>query len=99
MKNIHQRILVNMAIQRKASRTAHQERASSAKEGLIAFKSMTGVDKKDAVSELLRNLMHLCEEDPALGTFTENLRKAAAQYNAEIESEITKIDSEEAQFA
>jgi hypothetical protein len=50
---------------------------------MSAFLKLGGIDKVDAVGDLLDNLMHLCDRDPELGKFDAALDNAYCHYARE----------------
>ena len=63
----------------------NDDRASWASTALIAFKSETGSDDEDAMSDLLCDMMHLADREGE--DFTTDLRRAAGHYVAETTSD------------
>lgn len=61
----------------------NDDRAARAQEAVDTFKRATGTDDEDAISDLLCNLMHLCDvRGDDFGTL---LNRGAGHYQAEIE--------------
>ena len=63
----------------------NRDRASWAANALDTFQSETGADAEDAVSDLLCDLMHLCDTNRTQETFTVALYRARGHYDAETE--------------
>ncbi len=57
-------------------------RAGRARAALHAFAAVCATDWEDALSDLLCDLMHLSDRDPAFD-FSESLARAEAHYEAE----------------
>lgn len=68
----------------------NRDRASWAQAAVTKFQQQTGADNCDAVSDLLANLMHLCDEKNVSGenaeTFAVALRRAKSHYKEETTS-------------
>jgi hypothetical protein len=63
----------------------NNERAKWARKALGNFSEITGCDKEDALSDLLCNLMHMCDRESGQGfDFEEALDRARRNYQAEI---------------
>ncbi len=65
----------------------NDRRAAFAQEAVNALRKATFVDRKDAVADLLANLMHLCDRDRQLGGFYSALISAETHYDAETAGE------------
>ena len=61
----------------------NDDRASWAEIALHAFQAATGTDREDAVSDLICDLMHLCDRDGELGDFDAQVERARGHYEAE----------------
>lgn len=61
----------------------NDNRATWADQAVRAFRYTTGTDREDALSDLLCDLMHLCDRDAKLGDFESQLRRARGHYAAE----------------
>lgn len=61
----------------------NEDRAAWAQAAVRVFMRITGTDDEDAISDLLGNLMHLC--DVRGDDFTALLNRGAGHYQAEIE--------------
>lgn len=61
----------------------NDDRASWAGYALKTFQDVTGADGEDALSDLLCDLMHLCDRRPDLGNFDAMLERARANYKEE----------------
>lgn len=64
--------------------TTNQDRARWAENALKIFIALTGVDKTDAVSDLLCNLQHLCQQDPSYGVFEDQFGRAKRNFDGEV---------------
>lgn len=63
----------------------NQERAEVALSGIVGFTKACATDDCDAVADFLCDLMHLLDRMPTYyGTMSDNLRRAAGNYAAEI---------------
>lgn len=58
-------------------------RAAMANVAIVAFREACGVDREDALGDLLASLMHLCDRDHPLGTFDAGLISAYRHYKWE----------------
>ena len=58
-------------------------RAAMANVAIVVFREACGVDKEDAIGDLLASLMHLCDRDHQLGTFDAGLISAYSHYRWE----------------
>ena len=58
-------------------------RAAMANIAIVAFREACGVEREDALGDLLANLMHLCDRDHQLGTFDAGLISAYSHYRWE----------------
>lgn len=63
----------------------NDDRAAWAQAAVDTFMRETGTDSEDAISDLLGNLMHLCNQRGA--DFTAELNRGAGHYQSEIEIE------------
>ena len=61
----------------------NDDRAGWADLALLAFQAATGTDREDALSDLLCDLMHLCDRDIFLGSFETQVERARGHYEAE----------------
>ena len=62
----------------------NDKRASWALEAIEAFCATTGTDASDAISDLLSDIMHLCDrEGGTFGSFEPELRRARNHYAEE----------------
>jgi hypothetical protein len=62
----------------------NDERAEWAQDALFKFQERTGTEDGDAVSDLLSDLMHLCDRQPiTLEAFEAALERARENYQAE----------------
>ncbi len=64
----------------------NDDRADWAAAAIDAFIDATGADREDALSDLLSDLMHLCDRVDDLGNFKEQLERARGHYEAETAS-------------
>lgn len=65
----------------------NNDRADWADRALQAFQMTTGTDRQDALSDLLCDLMHLCDRDAGLGAFGAQLDRACGHYDSETSEE------------
>lgn len=65
----------------------NDNRAEWADGAIEAFQAATGTDREDALSDLLCDLMHLCDRDVFLGDFDTQLERARGHYEAETAGE------------
>lgn len=63
--------------------TINKDRAAWAESALKEFMEITGTEQENAVSDLLCDLMHLCEQNPAYENFTEELGRAQRAFATE----------------
>ena len=61
----------------------NDDRAKWAEVGLAAFQSYTNSDDEDAMSDLLCDLMHLCDRREKFPRFEVQLLRAQGNYEAE----------------
>ena len=61
----------------------NNDRARWAQRTLETFSIITGADYEDCLSDLLSDMMHLCDRDKELGNFNDQLERARGHYNAE----------------
>ncbi len=60
------------------------KRAYWARSAVATFMTVTGVDREDAICDLLADLMHLCKQYPSsYGDFANNLRRATNHFDPE----------------
>lgn len=67
------------------------DRANTAESAIIEFMRATNTDREDAISDLLGNLMHLCDRDKV--DFLACLNRGRYHYDAEIE--VAETDSDD----
>jgi hypothetical protein len=63
-------------------------RAMWADLALQPFEITTNTDRENALSDLLCDLMHLCDRDETLGGFDTQLERARQHYEAETSGEV-----------
>jgi hypothetical protein len=61
----------------------NDDRAEWADRAIESFRVATGTDREEALSDLLCDLMHLCDRDSHLGNFDTQLERARMHYDAE----------------
>jgi hypothetical protein len=66
----------------------NDDRAEWGSRALQAFQIATGSDRFDLLSDLLCDLMHLCDRDEDLGSFEVQLERAKQHYEAETDGEV-----------
>lgn len=71
----------------------NDDRAGLAQAAIDTFMRETGTDSEDAISDLLCNLMHLCNQRG--DDFTAELNRGAGHYQAEVEIEAKQDAGEE----
>jgi hypothetical protein len=62
-------------------------RAGAARVALNAFQEATGTYDSDALGDLLGDLLHLCDQTDAYGTFDEGLRLGRTHHRDETHGE------------
>jgi hypothetical protein len=65
----------------------NKERADWAKSAVEAFQGITGTDDEDAVSDLLCDIMHMCDSNDGPG-FGAELDRARGHYDHEIVDDV-----------
>lgn len=61
----------------------NRERASWANFAVAAFRVSTGTDREDALTDLLADLMHLCDQEEKWSDFDCELERARGHYQEE----------------
>jgi hypothetical protein len=74
----------------------NDDRAEWARAAVEAFRAATGTDDGDAISDLLADLMHLCDREPDTfgASFRRQLERAAMHYEEET-AEVEEVDASE----
>ncbi len=74
-------------MENKTTRSANTIRASVAQAALANMILATGVDKEDAIADLMTNLQHLCQIDPSFGKFEEEAARAVRNFNSDCDDD------------
>jgi hypothetical protein len=61
----------------------NDERATWAKAAIMAYRQDTNSNRRDALGDLLCDLMHLCDRDRRFRTFESSLERAERRYEEE----------------
>lgn len=65
----------------------NDQRADFARTIVVVYRALTHSGQEEAVTDILNNLMHLCDRDPGFGNFEKELARAVQNYDWETEAD------------
>jgi hypothetical protein len=71
--------------------TQNEKRAEWAQGAIDSFQDITGTDDEDAISDLLCDMMHLCDSNDG-PDFLSEVARARGHYDYEIEADDNELD-------